>query len=114
MANDNGEKVQLERRVVRCFLKTENKRGWVEISVVDWVGGAKTYRLLEKREMYTGDDGQPRQGKAKGFNKADFMLLLGQARDISGLLGLGHVDANNPTQNASQPPPPPPKKEDPF
>lgn len=101
MAKDNGS---IERRVVRELIRKENKRGWTEITVVDWViGGDRpgTYRQLEKREFYRQEDGSQKTGKAKGFTKDEFALLLGRAREIMTLLGGGAADAPTPAQNVN-------------
>lgn len=74
--------INLERRVVIELLRVENKRGYVQIAVVDWVG-EKSYRLLEKREFFNVDGGGAKMGKAKGFNRSEFALLLGKARLIA-------------------------------
>lgn len=80
-----NNEVKLERRLVLEVLKTENKRGFVQIAIIDWVG-EKSYRMLEKREFYSSEGGLVLTGKAKGFNRADWALLLGQHKTITDLL----------------------------
>lgn len=112
-----GGDANIERRLVKELLRTESKRGYVQIAMVDWVG-EKTYRQLEKREFFNGDDGSIKTGKAKGFNKADFALILGRAREIATLFGLDSAPASNvaPSSNTgvSDPAPETGGRPDPF
>jgi hypothetical protein len=105
MAQKGGAK-DISSRVLLVIDHQESERGTTEVRVIEWsVGGAqgvKTYINLEKRELYTADDGQERMGKAKGFNKKDWLLLASptvMAR-VSGIFGV-----NGSAPKAATPPP---------
>lgn len=54
------------------------------IRVVCWGKGKPS---LEKREQYEAEDGSTKNGKAKGFNKDDFELLLEKQDEILKMFG---------------------------
>jgi hypothetical protein len=58
-------------------------RNTVRIQVVKW---GKYPPVLEKREFWYDDQDAEKTGKAKGFNREDFQLLMDNAQEIQNLL----------------------------
>ena len=70
-------------KVLKTLKKTESGNGHVVIHIISWGGRAGK---LEKRPSYEGDDGEMRFGKAQGFTREDFELLLEKKNTILKLL----------------------------
>ena len=72
---DSASKNITSKRIL-VIRRDENDRGGaMEIRVIEWGVDKKRYRNLEKREVYTRQDGSDGMGKAKGFNGVDFLLI---------------------------------------
>ena len=66
----------ITNKTILVIRRDENDRGGaMEIRVIEWGVDNKRYRNLEKREVYTRQDGSGGMGKAKGFNGVDFLLI---------------------------------------
>jgi len=66
-------KREITENVILKLDESGNGSNKTIIRVVQWNGYAP---VLEKRSVFEGEDGEWRNGKAKGFNADDFKLIL--------------------------------------
>lgn len=78
-----AERKEITETVLKEISRAETGRGTTVIRIVVWGKGSPQ---LEKREQYETEEGT-RSGKAKGFSKDDFDLLLENQEEIKKLLG---------------------------
>lgn len=88
MAN-NREPKNIESKVLLSVSRSEFQDGQkaTEVRVVDWIVNNKHYPQLEKREMFMGDNGEWKMGKAKGFSRKDMELVQDRWGEIMDALG---------------------------
>lgn len=79
------------------YKSAQSERGsHYRIRIVDWETSGNTYRQLEKREFFRNEDGSEKMGKAKGFNKADWKIVIGKAQEITNIFDLELPEADVP------------------
>ncbi len=69
-------------QVLKVFSEKQG-RNTVRLQAVKW---GKYPPVLEKREYWYDDSDQEKAGKAKGFNREDFQVIIDNAQEIQNLL----------------------------
>lgn len=81
---------EIKSEIIKVYQRVETKRNTTEIRTVKYMfDKGRESRLLEKRDMFVDGEGQVRFGKSRGFNGADFLLVLAKQNEILADLGKG-------------------------
>lgn len=77
----------IECKVVKDLMTQEVRGGSNRLRIVRWiVDGKDTGALLEKRNFFSGKEGDEKMGKAKGMNLADLTFIVQNWKEIEGLM----------------------------
>lgn len=90
MPAKRGRTKDIQSKVLLMVQHTEFQEGQkaTDIRVIDWIlDGSKHYPQLEKRELFMGEQGEWKMGKAKGFSAKDLELIQDKWGEIMAALG---------------------------